>query len=58
MAKKNYKQYEQMCETCINCLPIGEGDHICDATTPVMVIEDYAPTDDYYWCGGSKWEEI
>lgn len=58
MAKKNDKPSEQMCETCANCLPIGEGDHICDVSIPVMVIESYAPTDDYYCCGGKHWEEM
>ena len=47
-----------MCETCVNFIPIGEGDHICDASAPVMVLEDYTPTDKYYWCKGEHWEEM
>ncbi|NLD11688.1 MAG: hypothetical protein GX671_08070 [Clostridiales bacterium] len=37
------------CEECANCLPIGEGDHICDKTNK-LVIEEYIPTDDYGFC--------
>lgn len=57
MAKKNVKPSEQMCETCMNCLPIGEGDHICDIGAPVLVLEGYIPTDKYFICGGKHWEE-
>lgn len=57
MAKKNDNTLNKMCETCMNFLPIGGGDHICDAGAPVMVMEAYAPTDDYYWCCGKEWEE-
>ncbi|HJB83081.1 MAG TPA: hypothetical protein H9711_08025 [Candidatus Mediterraneibacter intestinavium] len=58
MAKKNHKQCDRMCETCVNFIPIGKGDHICDASAPVMVLEDYTPTDKYYWCKGEHWEEM
>lgn len=55
MAKENTTN--KMCETCMNLLPIGEGDHLCDASDLVLVIEGYSPTDDYYWCCGKNWEE-
>ncbi len=58
MANKNQKPANRMCETCANLLPIGDGDHICDASSPVMVMEDYEPTDDYCWCKGKHWEEM
>lgn len=39
------------CEYCSHCLPIGEGDHICDKNgVPVMVLVEYAPTEDYLCC--------
>ena len=46
------------CENCENLITIGEGDHICiEGTYPRMVLSYYVPTDEYYWCGGRKWEE-
>lgn len=46
------------CENCSNCTAIGEGDYICIAETePKMVLCEYEPTDEYYWCGCEKWEE-
>lgn len=55
-AKK--KKKTAMCETCMNCIAIGEGDHICsECGEPKMVISDYSPTDEYLSCGGKKYEE-
>lgn len=46
-----------ICLTCSNCIYIGEGDSICDADdTPMLVLEDFTPTDDYWWCAGSEYE--
>lgn len=43
------------CEGCGNFTPIGEGDHLCIAEdAPKVVLKDYVPTEDYYWCRGSK----
>lgn len=53
MAKKN--KIVKCCEMCENCNPIGEGDHICDEDPTKMVLEDYAPADDYLWCQGKKY---
>lgn len=40
-----------VCEYCDHCLPIGEGDHICDKNeVPVMVLSEYAPNEDYLYC--------
>lgn len=48
---------EYSCLTCSNCIPIGEGDHICnECGEPKMVISDYAPTEEYMVCGGSQYE--
>lgn len=44
------------CETCVNFTPIGEGDHICIADEPVLILDDYTPTENYFYCGGSKHE--
>lgn len=45
------------CLFCSHFLPIGEGDHICDLEEPVLVMEDYEPTDDYFICGGAGFEK-
>lgn len=62
MFDEDNEDSEETCKTCINCMnciPIGEGDHICDMMdTPVLVLEDYCPTDDYYCCGGADYEEL
>lgn len=44
----NKKQIQ--CEYCEHCLPIGEGDHICDKEEPIIIIEEYAPNENYGWC--------
>ena len=52
----------KICLYCIHCIPIGEGDHICDAfDEPVLILEDYTPTDDFLKCGTSEhetWDEF
>lgn len=55
MGKK--KKREKNCENCFNLLPIGEGDHVCNADASKMVLDGYTPTDEYFWCGGRCWEE-
>lgn len=46
------------CETCENCIPIGEGDHVChECETPIMPISDYNPTDKYLACRGKHYVE-
>ena len=44
------------CITCANCIPIGEGDHLCDELME-LVLEEYVPTDRFYGCGGSFYEK-
>jgi hypothetical protein len=47
----------KICETCNECTAIGEGDHICLASdVPKMVLDSYAPSDEYLWCGGRLWQ--
>lgn len=61
MAKK--KKKVATCETCDNCIPIGEGDHIFyevksdDGNPLIMPIYEYAPTNEYLKCGGKKYIE-
>lgn len=51
------------CETCDNCIAIGEGDHICyevksdNGNPATVVISNYAPTKDYLKCCGKKYAE-
>lgn len=61
MAKK--KRQIAACETCDNCIAIGEGDHICyevksdDEKPAIMPISEYVPTNEYLKCGGKKYVE-
>ena len=55
MAKQ--KNAEKCCENCTYLTGIGEGDHICDVDTCLIVLAGYVPTDDYFWCDGAKWRE-
>lgn len=56
--KRNNKKQNIGCEFCSNCIPIGEGDHICDGyDVPKMVISDYMPTDEYLVCRGAYYQE-
>lgn len=51
------KEISKTCLTCSNCVPIGEGDHVC-IENQVIVLEDYTPTDDYCYCNECDWEEL
>lgn len=46
------------CQGCTNMLPIGQGDHICMIAEPILVLDGYVPTDEYYWCQGDLKEEF
>lgn len=48
---------EKCCDTCSKCTYIGEGDHICEDNPTLIVLEDYLPAEDFFWCGGRCWEE-
>lgn len=46
------------CERCDEFVPIGEGDHICEADMPPkMILLEYQPTDEYGWCKGKYFKE-
>lgn len=54
---KEDNQRAKTCFDCINFVALGEdGVHICDAEEPKVITEDYAPTDDFYWCNGTLFE--
>ena len=57
MAKKR-KKITRVCNNCENCTYIGEGDSICILEEPVLILEDWTPTSDFYYCGGSGYEPI
>ena len=54
--KKPKNKRNKTCITCSNCIPIGEGDHLCDVLME-LVLDEYAPTDNFYGCGGSSYEK-
>lgn len=53
------KKAQGTCETCSNVVYCGDGCHACmeNEEGPKWVIEDWGPTEDYFWCGGKKYEE-
>ena len=54
--KKKDKRFSGSCINCDNCVYIGEGDSICTLEDPVLVLEDWESTDEYYYCGGEGYE--
>ncbi|MCB6414527.1 hypothetical protein LI221_05510 [Faecalimonas umbilicata] len=56
MGKEEKKGKDYCCEQCIHCIPVGEGDHLCEEEN-VLVLEGYAFTGDYAACGGMAFAE-
>jgi hypothetical protein len=56
---KRYSKIDKTCLNCGNCTPIGDGDHICleCGDKPIIVLDNYNATDDFYKCNGKHWEE-
>lgn len=57
--KKKYVPREKKprgCESCSHCIPIGEGDHLCDEFNEI-VLDEYCPSENYLMCNGRCWEE-
>lgn len=40
--KKKAKPDNRCCENCVNCLPVGDGDHICNMDPSKVVLEEYS----------------
>lgn len=55
--KKKAKPDNRCCENCVNCLPVGDGDYICNMDSSKVVLEEYSFSADYFWCSGSLWAE-
>lgn len=51
--KKKAKPDNRCCENCVNCLPVGDGDYICNMDPSKVVLEEYSFSADYFWCSGS-----
>lgn len=48
---------QPICNNCEHCIYIGEGASICDADVePKIILDDWIPTDDFWWCAGSEYE--
>lgn len=50
------KRIDKGRSNCAHLVPIGEGDHVCDCDERRVVLADYMPSDDYFWCKGKKFE--
>ena len=55
--KNDQDQQDQQCDYCAHCIPLGDGDHICEAEEPRFVMAEFFPTTDYMWCQGKKYAE-
>lgn len=49
---ENNNENTKDCLNCKYCIPIGEGDHICEENPHKIVLNEYIPSDDYNWCNG------
>lgn len=45
------------CHLCKKCTFMGRGNYICNMTNDV-VISDWRPTENYYFCEGKDFENI
>lgn len=55
--KKKKEEKPKICITCSHCVYIGEGDYICDADEPIVVMEEHCPNENYCCCNEADWEE-
>lgn len=57
--RKSMKNVQRACETCSNVVYCGEGSYFCMESKEGTkhVIDDWGPTEDYFWCSGRKYEE-
>lgn len=56
--KETKEDLPKICNTCDHCIYIGEGDYICDANEPIIVMEDHCPNDNFWYCTGCDYEDI
>lgn len=45
------------CYNCANCIYISNGDYLCSMSNDI-VIEDWAPVEDFYSCKGKDFDSI
>ena len=48
--KKKKNNRPETCEQCENCVYIGEGDFICTLESPIIIMEDFCPNENYMYC--------
>lgn len=48
---------KKSCNDCEHCMYICEGDSICDINNKI-ILDDWTPTDEYFWCNGKKYKKI
>lgn len=54
--KRKYNPFVKNCYCCDHCVYIGEGGYMCDVCSEI-VVDDWAPTEDFYICGGKDFEQ-
>lgn len=56
--KKKKIEISKNCHNCSECSYIGEGDSACMCEMPpVLVIEDWIPNENFFYCGGKKYKD-
>lgn len=58
---KSKRKPKKDCANCGNALYVGEGDTACityqeGLPEAKLILDDWTPTDDYFWCDGKCWE--
>ena len=51
------KKRQANCETCEECIYIGDGDYVCGVDYTKMVMSDCIPTVDFGYCNGEHYTE-
>ncbi len=55
MSKRKRRGPQTCDDRCEHFLYVGEGDSICNKVCPPkLVLEDWSPTEDFFWCGGKN----
>lgn len=53
------KKEDMNCENCNNSVYLGDGAFLCTKCRcgePVVVMEDFQPSDEFFYCNGTNWE--
>ena len=63
--KMSFEEFEKLadminmsCECCGHCMYLESGDYVCTyKDEPILVYDNFEPTEDYMWCDGDYYIE-